>query len=119
LPLHHNPGIGGRPQGGLSWKWSEKAETSFSSSSRRAPGLSMAGLRAHLILAHKPNFFFIFFFGGTWGMNSGLRVHKADSLTTWAIPPAHFVLVILEMKSCKLFVRAGLELQSSQSQPPK
>jgi hypothetical protein len=39
--------------------------------------------------------------------------------TAWATPPVHFALVILEMGFCKLFAQAGLDLQSSWSQPPK
>jgi hypothetical protein len=35
---------------------------------------------------------------------------------SWATPPAHFALVILEMRSWELFVQAGLKLLS---QPPK
>jgi hypothetical protein len=36
-----------------------------------------------------------------------------------AMPLVHFVLVTLEMKSHELFAWAGLEPESSQSQPPK
>jgi hypothetical protein len=39
--------------------------------------------------------------------------------TTWATPPVHFALVILEMGYQELFARAGFELWSSQSQPLK
>jgi hypothetical protein len=38
---------------------------------------------------------------------------------TLATPPLSCALVILEMGTDKLFAQAGLELLSSQSQPPK
>jgi hypothetical protein len=49
-------------------------------------------------------------------LNSGLCTCKAGTLITWAIPPVHFALLILEME---LFAWAGLELTFSWSQPPK
>jgi hypothetical protein len=57
---------------------------------------------------HGRQFFFFFFW---WDLDF--------SPTTWATPPAHFVLVILEMKSFNLFARTGLETRSSRSQLPK
>jgi hypothetical protein len=50
-------------------------------------------------------------------MEFELRVQSRCS-TTWATPPGHFALVILEVRSYKLFTWAGLEQKSSQSQPP-
>jgi hypothetical protein len=38
--------------------------------------------------------------------------------TAWVIPPVFFTLAILEMGACELFIRAGLQPQSSQPQPP-
>jgi hypothetical protein len=46
------------------------------------------------------------------------HLHSRPS-TTWATPPVHFALVILEIGSHELFAWAGLEPRSSQSQPPK
>jgi hypothetical protein len=39
--------------------------------------------------------------------------------TTWATPPVHLALIILEMGSHELFAQADSELQSSWSLPPK
>jgi hypothetical protein len=49
--------------------------------------------------------------GEDWGLNSR---HS----TSWATAPVHLAMANLEMKSCQLFVRAGLEMRSSQSQLP-
>jgi hypothetical protein len=54
--------------------------------------------------------FFCFLMGG---LNSGLHACKAGTLNTWAIPPVHFSLFILDTESFELFALAGLELQSS------
>jgi hypothetical protein len=49
-----------------------------------------------------------------WGLNSvrALSLQNRHSIT-WATPPVHFALVILEARSCKLLAWAGFELRSS------
>jgi hypothetical protein len=50
----------------------------------------------------------------------GTRVWtQVFTFTTWAIPPVHFALVILEMESHELFAWAVLGQWASQSQSPK
>jgi hypothetical protein len=86
-----------------------KLETTHTCEALHAPrldtfcSLSFTNLPASL-------FAFSFFFWWDWGLNSVL--HKYPS--AWATPPAHFALLILEMRCCKLFSRSGLEPWSSQ-----
>jgi hypothetical protein len=54
-----------------------------------------------------------------WGLNSGLYTFKAGVLPFELQPPIHFALAILEMESYELFARAGIKLQSCQSQLSK
>jgi hypothetical protein len=54
------------------------------------------------------------FFGGT-----GIELRTLHLQSSWVTPPVHFAVVILEMGSCEVFAHAGLQLWSSQSQPPQ
>jgi hypothetical protein len=55
------------------------------------------------------------------GLGFDLRVLDLQSRVsnTWATPPVHSALVILEMRSHELFVGGVLESQTSRSQPSK
>jgi hypothetical protein len=59
----------------------------------------------------------IYIFGRGWEFRSWLLQSRCSN--TWATPPIHFSLVSLEMGSHELFARAGLEPQSSWSEPHK
>lgn len=50
LPSHHNPRKGGKPQGGLSWTWSEKEGASFTAALAERPHRA----RACVALAPRP-----------------------------------------------------------------
>jgi hypothetical protein len=69
----------------------------------------------HYWWTEKLLFLFGFFF---WVFLTKLEF-ELMALCSLESPPAHFALVILEMGSHKLFAWVGLELWSTQSQPPK
>jgi hypothetical protein len=56
--------------------------------------------------------FIYFVFGGAGLLNSASHLQSRHS-TTRAIPPVHFVLVILEMESLDVFAQDDFELQFS------
>jgi hypothetical protein len=75
-------------------------------------------------MQHKTYLFNFFFFWWDWGLNSGLHVCKAGAHKASILSPephSQFILLWLfwRLGSHKLFIQAGLEFQSSQSQPPK
>jgi hypothetical protein len=59
------------------------------------------------------NICFYFFFLVELGFELKALHFQSRSSATWATPSVYISLVILEMRSCKLFALAGLELQSS------
>jgi hypothetical protein len=63
--------------------------------------------------------FFLSFLGGGTGVWTQDFTLQSRHSTAWAILSVHFAVVILEMESCELFARAGLQPRSSWSQPPK
>jgi hypothetical protein len=58
------------------------------------------------------------FFVGQWFELRASHLQSRHS-TSWASTLVHFALVTLEVRSHKLSAQDGLEIQSSQSQPPK
>jgi hypothetical protein len=61
----------------------------------------------------------LFFWGVGWSLNSVLHSYKSRWSTTWAMPPVHFALVILEMWVLQTIFPGWPQTQSSLSQSPK